>query len=63
MNQIDRSMKAQMKQADRDRARFALIFGEDERQRGAVMVRNMADSSQQEVKLSEVVSYIKKAEV
>jgi histidyl-tRNA synthetase len=63
MDFMDRSMKAQMKQADRDKAKYALIFGEDERQRGAVTVRNMADSSQQEVKLSEVVSYIKKAEV
>ena len=63
MNQIERSMKAQMKQADRTGARFALIFGEEERSRGAVTVRNMADSSQEEIKLSEIVSYMKKAEV
>lgn len=63
MNQIGRSMKAQMKQADRAGARFALIFGEEERSRGAVMVRNMADSSQEEIKRSEIVSYMKKAEV
>ena len=42
-------MKAQMKQANREQARFALIFGEEERSRGAVTVRNMADSSQEEV--------------
>lgn len=63
MNQIGRSMKAQMKQADRAGARFALIFGEEERSRGAVTVRNMADSSQEEIKRSEIVSYMKKAEV
>lgn len=63
MNQIERSMKAQMKQADRTGARFALIFGEEERSRGAVTVRNMADSSQEEIKRSEIVSYMKKAEV
>ena len=63
MNQIGRSMKAQMKQADRTGARFALIFGEEERSRGAVTVRNMADSSQEEIKRSEIVSYMKKAEV
>lgn len=63
MNLVARSMKSQMKQADRTNARFALIFGEDERKRGAVTVRNMADSSQQEVQLSEIVSYITKAEV
>ena len=60
MNQIGRSMKAQMKQADRT---GALIFGEEERSRGAVTVRNMADSSQEEIKRSEIVSYMKKAEV
>lgn len=63
MNQIGHSMKAQMKQADRTGARFALIFGEEERSRGAVTVRNMADSSQEEIKRSEIVSYMKKAEV
>lgn len=63
MNQIGRSMKAQMKQADRTGARFVLIFGEEERSRGAVTVRNMADSSQEEIKRSEIVSYMKKAEV
>lgn len=63
MNRIGRSMKAQMKQADRAGARFALIFGEEERSRGAVTVRNMADSSQEEIKRSEIVSYMKKAEV
>ena len=48
-----------MKQANRDQAKFALIFGEDERSRGAVTVRNMADSSQTEVKMSELETFFK----
>ena len=59
MNLVERSLKAQMKQANRDQAKFALIFGEDERSRGAVTVRNMADSSQTEVKMSELETFFK----
>ncbi len=60
MNLIQRSMKAQMKQANRTLAKYALIFGEDERARDAVTVRNMADSSQEEVKISELETYFTK---
>jgi len=60
MNLVSRSMKAQMKQANREQARFALIFGEEERSRGAVTVRNMADSSQEEVCFGALESYFQK---
>lgn len=60
MNLVSRSMKAQMKRANREQARFALIFGEEERSRGAVTVRNMADSSQEEVCFGALESYFQK---
>ncbi len=60
MNLVSRSMKAQMKQANREQARFALIFGEEERSRGAVTVRNMADSNQEEVCFGALESYFQK---
>lgn len=60
MNLVPRSMKAQMKQANREQARFALIFGEEERSRGAVTVRNMADSSQEEVCFKALETYFQK---
>ena len=60
MNLVERSMKAQMKQANREQARFALIFGEEERSRGAVTVRNMADSSQEEVCFGALEAYFNK---
>lgn len=60
MNLVPRSMKAQMKQANREQARFALIFGEEERSRGAVTVRNMADSSQEEVCSKALETYFQK---
>ncbi len=60
MNLIDRSLKAQMKQANREQAKYAIIFGAEERERGAATVRNMADSSQEEVKLTELEAYFTK---
>ena len=60
MNLVPPSMKAQMKQANREQARFALIFGEEERSRGAVTVRNMADSSQEEVCFKALETYFQK---
>ena len=38
----------------------ALIFGEEERSRGAVTVRNMADSSQEEVCFGALEAYFNK---
>ena len=44
-----RSMKAQMKVADRSGANFAVIIGEDELAAGEVTLRDMGDSSQRRV--------------
>ena len=52
-----RSMKAQMKQANKFQAKQVLIFGEDEVARNAVAVRNMANSEQQEIALKDIINY------
>ena len=52
-----RSMKAQMKQANKFEAKQVLIFGEDEVARGAVVVRNMATSEQQEIAVNDIINY------
>lgn len=54
-----RSMKSQMKQANKLQAKQVLIFGEDELARGAVTVRNMATSEQQEIAVADIISYFK----
>ena len=51
-----RSMKAQMKQANKLKAKYVLIFGDDEAARGQVVLRNMADSSQQEIAIDDTVN-------
>ena len=55
----DRSLKAQMKQADRLAATFALILGEQEIAAGQVAVRDMARGEQVEVARGEVISWLK----
>jgi histidyl-tRNA synthetase len=54
-----RSMKAQMKQANRLQARYVLIFGDDEGRRGMVTLKNMQTSEQKEIALTEIVNIIK----
>jgi len=50
-----KSMKAQMRKADRIGAQKVIIRGEDEISKGTVVVKNMADGSQTEERLEEVV--------
>jgi histidyl-tRNA synthetase len=49
-----RSLKAQMRRADKLAAPLVLIIGEDELARGVGQLRLMADSSQREVALAEL---------
>lgn len=54
-----RSMKAQMKAANKVQAKFVLILGEDELTRNAVTAKTMATSEQKEVPLADVVELLK----
>ena len=51
---MDRSVKAQMKYANKIGAKKVVIIGEDELSRGAANVKDMATGEQTEVKLSEL---------
>jgi histidyl-tRNA synthetase len=55
-----RSMKAQMKVADRSGAGLAVVIGPDELERGIAKVQSLDTSAQEEVKLDEVVDHVKK---
>lgn len=48
---MGRGLRAQMKQADRVRARFALVLGAAEAERGVAVLREMATGVQEEVAL------------
>jgi len=54
-----RSLKAQMKHADRSNVDFALILGEDELLAGEVTVRDMARGEQQRIPLTGVKEWLR----
>lgn len=54
---LGRSLKAQMKQANRLHARATVILGEDELRQGVATVRDMESSQQETVPLDRVVEY------
>ncbi|NQT46867.1 MAG: histidine--tRNA ligase [Candidatus Omnitrophica bacterium] len=55
----DRSLKAQMRAADKMGAKFVAIIGEDELKKGIVTLRDMDTKSQDELKLKSFVSEIR----
>ena len=58
MDNEGRGLKSQMKKADKLDARFVAIRGEDERAKDVWVVRDMAGSSQQEVKAGDAARYL-----
>ncbi|MCT8139549.1 histidine--tRNA ligase [Anaerobacillus sp. CMMVII] len=55
---LDKKMKAQMKAADRFQATFVVIIGENELEKGTVVVKEMATGEQKEVPVIELTSYL-----
>ncbi len=54
----DRSLKAQLRQANRRRVYFALIIGEREAEAGRVAVRDMTQGEQHPVALEDVITWL-----
>jgi histidyl-tRNA synthetase len=53
-----RSLKAQMKEADRQGAAYVVILGENELARSEVIVRRMSDATQDTIALDRVLPYL-----
>ncbi len=51
---LGRSMKSQMKQADRSRFAYAIILADNEMAKGLALVRNMTNSKQTEIELGKL---------
>ncbi|MFC9712786.1 histidine--tRNA ligase [Paenibacillus sp. NPDC056933] len=58
---LGRKMKAQMKSADRYKARYTAILGDDELERGEIALKAMDTGEQQTVKLEELIATIQGA--
>lgn len=59
MDYADRKLKAQMKSADRKKAQFVLILGEDELANQSVQVKQLATGEQQLTSLDAVSTFIR----
>lgn len=58
MDYLGRSLKSQMKSADKLGARYVVLLGADEIEKGSVTVRDMKTGEQREVPFSELEGYI-----
>jgi histidyl-tRNA synthetase len=56
----DKSMKAQMRAANRVNAAFAVICGDEELEKGKVVCKNMAEGSQEEISPAELKNFLGK---
>ena len=54
---VGRSLKSQMKDANRLKASHVIIIGDDEIKNGAVCIKNMDTGDQEDVPLSNVIDY------
>jgi histidyl-tRNA synthetase len=54
----DRGLRSQLREADKRQARYAVILGDDELERGVATVRDMAEGEQTEVDLAELVAWL-----
>jgi len=54
-----KSLKSQMRRADKLKARYVLILGEDELKKGNVVLRNMKNKVQEEIALKDIVNTLK----
>src|SRR5699024_2021480 len=53
-----RKPKGQFKEADRVKAKYVLILGEDELEKGVITVREMTTGNQEEVEIDDLVNYL-----
>ena len=58
LDYLGRSLKAQMKAADREKARYAVIIGDSELENDEIIVRQMASSEQVSMPLADIVNYL-----
>jgi histidyl-tRNA synthetase len=58
MDYLGRSLKAQMKDANRENARYALIVGDNELEAGKFTLRNMHESDEEQLDLEQIIQKV-----
>lgn len=60
MDYLDRKVKAQMKSADRLKAKAVIVIGEDELEKQSVMLKDLTTGTQQLVPFTSLIDEVKK---
>ena len=55
---MNRSLKAQMKYADKIGVKYTIVIGDDEISNGKVNIKNMSSGEQKEIEISELKDVI-----
>ena len=55
----EKGMKSHMKKADKLETRYCVILGEDELNKGIVLLKDFSTREQKEIKIEEIINYIK----
>jgi len=55
---VERSVKSQMREADRQQAEYVIVIGEDEINRRQVRIKNMVDGSEEVVGFDRIIDYL-----
>ncbi len=58
MDFLNRSLKAQMRLANKLNVNFVIIVGQEELKEQKIMIKNMSDGEQKKVALSQILSYL-----
>ena len=58
MDTLARNLKGQFKYADRLNAKYTLVIGENELNKGVVSLKDMAKSQQREIKIEDIYTEI-----
>lgn len=61
MDYCGKSLKAQLRRAQKLGAKFVIILGEEEKDKGVVILKDMQEATQEELKVDEAISKIKGA--
>ncbi len=58
---MDRGVKAQMKYANKSGAKYVVVLGDDELEKGVVKIKNMSDGSESECQIASIGEFLKNA--
>jgi len=59
---LNRSLKAQMREADRQKARFVLVIGTNERESGSASLKNMETGEEKQVSLASLAEELQRSD-